>query len=525
MPTPPTPPGTTPPAASPPGASASGTSASGTSAPGAPAPGASGPAAPSRALLYWIAIALLGAGLALALVAFLRRPDRVVLVPFDDGERGWYQARIAQFADQRRVRLSFVQYKTGEELRRLLAADDLERKGRVVAVLAPIEMLAPLAGEGSIVPLETVAEKDAAKLVEVFVKEAREPGRLQGTTSWVPDHITTLCLYYSIRRVEDLADHWESVRERVNADLRAWNGGGLPRGYQLERDPGAWDSYDVVVAATYWASHSFDGFTVPRIAHAADLEDGADADLASRAYAAGAANAELVALDGLGVRDAMAWESYLFAHDLYHPSMTSENWGRGEILSAIAQGQIYMAPLALDDLFRLHGTGDAGGEGLLRDSNDLGVTRLPQFMSLELQGGMPARTGPVAAARGGGWWGVPRTSPDRGTSKAFIEHVTSSEFLGARCRRFGVLPARIDLLDELDLVFPETWQFRLASAANRQAMKLGRTLPTSDRWLVARAGLVRAWREACVVRHEREPMELQKALAASTEPESAAAGP
>jgi NAD(P)-dependent dehydrogenase (short-subunit alcohol dehydrogenase family)/ABC-type glycerol-3-phosphate transport system substrate-binding protein len=313
-------------------------------------------------------------------------------------------------------------------------------------------------------------------------------------------------------RVADAVEHWQDVRAKVDTDLAAWNGTGLPDEYALESDPNRWDSYDLTVVATYWATREFEGLTVPRVAHAAALEGGADWDLASRCYGAGAENSELAALDGLGLRDAFAWESYWFAHGLYHPSMTRESWGRREILSAIAQGQIFLAPLAPADFFRLHGTADGGGDGLLKNPADLGFAQWPQARSLEIERGYPARTGAVRAARGGGWWGVPKSSPDPSLALAFVEHVTSTEFATAHCRKFGVLPARLDVLQELDEVLKDAWQFDIARAAKRQALTLGRTMPSSDRWLAARAGLVAAWKDACVTRHEKAPIALQEAL-------------
>jgi ABC-type glycerol-3-phosphate transport system substrate-binding protein len=473
---------------------------------------AEAPRGPSRAALTWVSIALLAAGLAVTLVALLRRPDRVVLVPFDDVERGWYQARLADFAEKKHVRLTLVAYKDGAELRRLLSADELQRKGRVIAALTPGEMLAPLASDGAILPVESYAGKGTNDLLAPFAKETVEPARVSGLAYYVPDHVSTLCVFYAKSRVADAVEHWQDVRAKVDADLAAWNGTGLPDEYALESDPNRWDSYDLTVVATYWATREFEGLTVPRVAHAAALEGGADWDLASRCYGAGAENSELAALDGLGLRDAFAWESYWFAHGLYHPSMTRESWGRREILSAIAQGQIFLAPLTSADFFRLHGTADGGGDGLLKNPADLGIAQWPQAMSLEIERGYPARSGNVRAARGGGWWGVPKSSPDPSLALAFVEHVTSTEFATAHCRKFGVLPARLDVLQELDEVLKDAWQFDIARAAKRQALTLGRTMPSSDRWLTARAGLVAAWKDACVTRHEKAPIALQEAL-------------
>ena len=69
------------------------------------------PAPPSRRGLLLVAMALLLAGLAVALIAILYRPDYVVLVPFDEPEERWFRTRIADFAEKRHVRLSTRAYK------------------------------------------------------------------------------------------------------------------------------------------------------------------------------------------------------------------------------------------------------------------------------------------------------------------------------------------------------------------------------------------------------------------------------
>ena len=71
-------------------------------------------------------------------------------------------------------------------------------------------------------------------------------------------------------------------------------------------------------------------------------------------------------------------------------------------------------------------------------------------------------------------------------ARALLEFVTSEEFQTERSRRFGMLPSRGNLLHAPEQVFAETWQFAIGRAAHRQAMRLGRSLPSSESWLASR---------------------------------------
>src|SRR5437763_1341160 len=83
----------------------------------------------------------------------------------------------------------------------------------------------------------------------------------------------------------------ENDRVEIGKALSEANGTGLPKGYSFEKSPDAWDSYDLFVAAWYWAHHPAPwadpgeaGTSAPRLAvRTGDNEDALN-DLLSAFY-------------------------------------------------------------------------------------------------------------------------------------------------------------------------------------------------------------------------------------------------
>ena len=192
--------------------------------------------------------------------------------------------------------------------------------------------------------------------------------------------------------------------------------------------------------------------------------------------------------------------------------MTRENWEPDDLLSATAQGQVFLGWLDMPRLFRLHGTGGPGLEGFLKDPADLGVARVPRGVSLDLAQSLPARGGDPLAALDGLWWTVPRTAPDAPLAFDLVTLLAEREFQADWARTFGRLPARRDLLAELDLLYETDWQFTIARTAKKQALDRGRAQPGTLRWRNNGRALVAAWREVCVEQKNADPLAIGVAL-------------
>lgn len=486
-----------------------------------PAPPTAGagtpPAPPSRRNLLVLALGLLFAGFVIALIAVLHRPGYVVLAPLHDGEELWFRERLDRFAASHHVRLTLATYRGAADLERQLALDTHASHPRVLAVLVLQASLVPLVDAKLVRPLgELVGGPRVDRLLAGFLPEALAPARVNGVPCYVPRNLSATCLYYSKSHLADAVAHWSEVRATVEAWFEEANGSGLPRGYALEADPREWDTYDLAVVAAYWASRPFDGLKTARVAHRARRDGGAAVDLASAIYVQGGSSEDLLALDGLAVWDALAWESFFLAHGLYHPAMVREGWDEPDLLTAIAQGQIYLCFLDPTDLFAVHGTTEPAAPAFLRNPADLGVARLPRGASLDLVHGSAARIADPFAARTGTWWGVPRTAPDPPLALTLLEHVSSPEFMTEASRAFGLYPTLRDLDGGLDGLYRENWAYAIARVARKQILDFGRPLPGTRRWTRAREVLVAAWSDVCVNRKLTKTKDIAGALGAYT---------
>ena len=480
-----------------------------------PAPAATGASEEDRLrrLLLRLAAGLFFAGFVVAVAAVLVRPERVVLIGMDAGEAAWYQRSLKTFVDQHHANLKFVAYRDAAQFDSLLAADRRSRSPRIVLVEAPGDRLGALVDSGAVRALRSLPGlQEPAPFLAPFAEAARGPAIVGGTAYFIPSRLTTVCLCYSKARVADAVAHASEARPSVEAWLRGANGIGLPANYRLEDDPSQWDSYDLLMVAAYWASSPFVDGTAPRMAHVVAPPSALGFDLAARAFSMGAQGDAVLALDGFGVRDALAWESLFFAHGLYDTAMVSEAWNEEQVAAAVATGRIWLATLEPVTILRLHGLAGAADSSGRRVNSDIGLARMPRGVSLELKQRSPERSGDPWSARGGHWWAVPTKSPDPALALALVRRSTTPEFQVDAARALGWLPTRKDLVDDLVGIYRDPEEYELARQAARQLHDFGRSLPNTARWNASAAAFAAAWSDACVRRHFMKPLELAEAL-------------
>lgn len=466
-----------------------------------------------RRLLLRIALGLFAAGFLVALAAVLYRPERIVLVGMDATETAWFRASLKTFADRHHARLTIRPYRDDAELDSLLAADRRERSPRILLFEAPADRLAALVDSDAVTPLgQAPGLEDPETFLGAFAPAAAVLASVGGRPYFAPSRLTTLCLCYSKARVADAVAHAGEVRASVESWLRAANGTGLPSDYRLEDDPSQWDSYDLLMVAAYWAASPFVDGTAPRMAHATSPPAALGFELAARAYSMGCPDDALLALDGFGLRDALAWESLYFTRGLYDTAMVAEAWDSDRVVAEVAAGRIWLATLEPARILRLHGLAGASDSTGRRVNSDIGLARLPRGVSLELKNRFPERTGDPWSARDGTWWAVPTKSPDRRLALDLVRTVSSPIYQADAARSLGWIPVRRDLLDNLSGVFRSPEEYELARQAARQLYEFGRPLPGSLRWDASARALAAAWNDACVRRRLTRPIELDGAL-------------
>ncbi len=421
------------------------------------------PAPPSRLLLGLALVFFLG-GLALTLYAVVHRPDYVVLVGMDKAELRWFQPRMEKFGERHHARIAVQAYGDHAELARLLAKDRASGHARILVADVPFDRVVSLVDSAAILPLGKLKSLGRVDdLIASFPSFALASARVGGHAYVLPSRLRTECLYYSKAHVADAYAHWQAARPQIESWLKDANGRGLPSDFSFDDDPAKWDSYDVFVAAAYWATH------------VAAPDEALALDLATRAYAMGAGNGDLLDANGDRLGDALAWESVFFKHGLYHPGMMKERWTAAAVLDAVAQGQVWMAMLDPRDIMRLRGL--PGQDGYVKDPADLGVAPMPRGQSLLLYKNDPAHGGGPWAARSGFGWGVPASCPDQGLAAALLRDLTSEETATDAAQAVGWLPPRAAVEGDLDVIYRDRRRFDIARIAARQLLDYGRSLP------------------------------------------------
>jgi hypothetical protein len=462
-------------------------------------------------VLLGVAAALFLAGFGLIVYVVVHRPDYVVLTGMDEAELRWFRPRMERFAEDHHVKLAVLAWSDADGLARLLAADRRREHPRVLLAEVPSERLAALAESSAFLPLATVlGESELQDLARRFHPPALADGRVASKALALPARLTTLCLYYSKAHVADAYAHWTTVRPQVDAWLKEVNGYGLPEDFRIEPDPAQWDTYDLFVAAAYWAATPEAGMKVPRVAHVVAPPHALVFDVASRAYAMGSQGDELLLVGGDRLSDALAWEALYFRHGLYHPGMTREHWTARDVEAAIAQGQVWMDMLDPRDVFRLRGL--PGQDAFVKDASDIGVAPMPRGESLLLERKDPARAGDPWAARGGTGWAAPATCPDRALAGKLLAALADEGTVADAATTLGWLPPFADTPQQIGTLYKDATSTDIGRVASRQAFEFGRALPASPHWPASEAALAAVWEQACVRDQLTAPIALEEAL-------------
>jgi ABC-type glycerol-3-phosphate transport system substrate-binding protein len=443
-----------------------------------------------------------------------------VLVGLDRIELRWFQARMERFGEDHRARIAVRAWSDRADLLRLLARDRATGHPRILLADVPFDRMMTLVDSSAILPLAgALGTGRAADLLAPFEPAALAPGKFGGRAYFMPSRLSTLCLYYSKAHVADACAHWQAMRPQIERWLSDANGAGLPNEYVLEADPELWDSYDVFVAAAYWASLDVSGMKVARVAHVIAPEEALALDLASRTDALGGGNTELLDANGDRLADALAWEAMFFRHGLYHPAMMKERWTAFDVEGAVAQGQVWMALLEPRDILRLRGL--PGQDGFVKDAADLGVASNPRGASLLAMQHYPAHTGDSWAARTGYGWGVPAACPDPKFAGALLQFLAGDETTADAATTLGWLPPRRGIRDEVETLYRDRKSQDIARVAAQQLFERGRALPESPRWAEAQPALVRLWEQAAVRDQLTTPRALVEAMRQAAGPPAA----
>jgi ABC-type glycerol-3-phosphate transport system substrate-binding protein len=361
-----------------------------------------------------------------------------------------------------------------------LAAELKKYAGQTALVKIPFDKAPYLINERLLLPLENVlTDNEMKEYRQTFVLTSL--GAKGGKQYLIPRKFETRIMVYCKSKVTDALATWRDYRDSISIDLRKINGFGLPATYLLEDDPNAWDFFDIYALGWIWAHTPYNGKIHGRIAHRGKRYSGTSQRIIDRIFQCGGDTSQVLTMRGPAVTDAMSWEA-AYAVSIYTKRMWEEAWSGMDIWKGFGEGEVFLAFMTQIDCFFIHGTGQDGLTGYLKDPSDMGVAQMPQGCSLLMdKNGAPVREGRKSVTTGGWWWGIPVDAPDPKESYRLARFITGTKAQINDCSRFGMIPVRKDILSDISIIFGGGWITDVYTTSFKQLMNNGSTtLPTNS---------------------------------------------
>ncbi len=400
-----------------------------------------------------------------------RGPRREIIAEMDQRHARWFQTNVLdEFNHEHNVNL-VVRATPGDEILARLRASRDGRHDVWLAIL-PSAYTGRAIHDRLVRPLDGIP--DARSIAADFAElrpEVMAAARAEGRQYFLPRMTLLDLAVYRSSKVRDAVLHWLPLRPAIESALRAMNGHGLPEGYELERSPTEWDTYDAFVIGYFWAHRSYaDQPPRARLAHRSDPGVPGEVYLLSTIYRAGATDATIRQLDNLGAVDALAWDALFRREGLYPDAMSSETGMDAEsIVGGFAEGRLFLAPVDETEAFRIHGGAMRDSESQVDDPDDLGFAAMPHGASLELDAtGRPARVAQGFSFREDSVWALPAGRSDDALAYEFLRFAWSREMHVRECEAIGILPLRSDVVLARASIFRLGWQQEIFEGALAQ---------------------------------------------------------
>lgn len=423
-------------------------------------------------------------------------------------EKYFREQLIPEFEKLNDCKVNVATFENEWDIPRLLDLEKNKKIGAIALVKTPFEMTRVLIDKGYMSDLY-VAE-DTAKVLQDLAEYhplASGLGYVNEKPYYIPRKLETRTMFYRKSKVADAVAKFGQHKNRLDKELKALNGFGLPAGYVLENDPSLWDFYDVYVAGSIWANEEYNGVKLGRIAHRGAPYAGTALDLVDKSFQLGATKDDILSLTADRVVEAFVWERAMVKSNIYNPGMWQDQWKGANIYNAIKDGKVYLTILQQIDEFLVHGwKDDPLMPSFLPDENDMGLCVMPQAVSFEIDAqGKYSFEGTRATSTGGWWWGIPKTAPNAKLAYALARFITNRENQAKECSRFGMMPVRKDILLNLQQTFEQGWVGDIFKVAVEQ-IKINAltTVPLVKSYAELSKNLIDAWYGVCVEYKEPE---------------------
>jgi hypothetical protein len=452
----------------------------------------------SAALKSVLLRALLGLGIAVN-VGFLlinlsperphlaRRHKAKVLVRASPWRAAWMKANLfEEFGAVRDLDIELVTAGSFGEVAALLRAEKDRPTGLLLADVND-EEADGLREARAFVPVQDVLEpEELSEVVADYAPEAIARARVDGKLWFVPKRALVNVAAYLRPAVEDLYLHWEIDRKPIEAALKEANGIGLPKSYDLEKTPEAWDCFDLFVAAWYWAHHPApwagpdDVAPAPRVAIRTGLNSAGLDDLFGAFYRHGFKDADLERLDSPAVLDALHWRALFLRHHLF--AAVDEQPGGVDAVPVnllLKKRSVAWAPIDQADSLWVHGGARRDAEPGMTGAVDLDWASLPAGNSVELDPKTrePARLGRSFSLEEVHFWAIPARAGDPRLAFELARFVTQRGLQHRETEAVGLLPVRADIAQDYPILFRLDWMQRMLDASYRQLQRGSGDMP------------------------------------------------
>jgi ABC-type glycerol-3-phosphate transport system substrate-binding protein len=417
-------------------------------------------------------------------------------------ERFFRDQLIPAFEKEYKCKVDIATFVSEWDIERMLKLENAKKGGSIALVKTPFEMTRVLVNKGLMSDLYSVMDSNQVQqdLAE-YHPLASGLGYVDGKPYYVPRKLETRVFFYLKSKVADAVAKFPKHKDRINGELKAQNGFGLPKDYVLEADPAEWDFYDLYVAGSIWANEEYNGVKMGRIAHRGARYAGTALDLVDRSLQLGASKEDILRLISDKNVGTYLWENVLVRNGIYNSAMWQDQWKGSNIYTGIKDGKVFASFIQQIDAFLIHGwSDDPSMPSYLPDESDMGLCVIPKAVSFELTPeGVPTFEGKRSISTGGWWWGIPKTSPDAKLAYQFARFMTSRENQAKECSRFGMVPVRKDILNNLPEVFDQGWVGDIFKKSVEQ-IKVNEdvTVPLIKNYAELSQNIIDAWYSLCV---------------------------
>ena len=417
-------------------------------------------------------------------------------------ERFFKEQVIPVFEQENNCKINVATFVNEWDIERILKLDASKKNPTIALVKTPFEMTRDLASKDLVECLYDILDSNQVltDLAE-YHPLASGLGYYNGKPYYIPRKLETRVMFYCKSKVADAVSKFEKHRKRINDELKKENGYGLPAGYALESDPAQWDFYDLYVVGSIWANESYNGVKMPRIAHRGARYFGTALDLVDKSIQLGASKDDILRLTADKTVETYVWERVFVRDGIYNPGMWQDPWKGANLYNGIKDGKIFLTNIQQIDAFLIHGwKDDAAMPSYLPDEADMGLTTMPKAVSFELDNaGKPQFEGTKSISTGGWWWGISKTAPNAKLAYAFARFITNRENQAKECSRFGMVPVRKDIINNIPQVFDQGWVGEIFKTSVEQiTLNDLNTVPVVKSYSDLSQNLIDAWYGLCV---------------------------